>query len=527
MIAKLKTLIQIHKSLLLLFGILMIFAAFQFIAVRKHTQSWYFPDETEHVTLAWMMDSFDAQLYKDLSTNHQPLPILISFIFLQLISFNTLFELIEGLRLSMFCFSLAWGIYLTYRFRLVGLLSYIFIQATAYQFLGFHVLAESLAVYSLTTLILYATLFFEKNKTSDTISTADLLVISFSFVWSVFTLLPLIPFLGILGLWLLYNVPKNQRLFLIGSMLLMTGLLALVINPFLWYEETIYNNIHYFFPAAGESRTVPGILFSLSTFLPSTDYLFETMLLFAGMLLIVLLKYRKKRFYSLCLLILAILPFLFLNWRVEDKPENFYQAFHYYPFIASILTITALSIGKFSSSLKLIPKAVFVTLISILVVCNVNSWWFEKKDKLTDYYIQYNRYEDFARIIKTVQQPGETLFTGPDGHGYINILANVSLAGRQNFHLQWSWLSPKLKDEFYVLFATKPPTYIYFQADGSGYARALDSILSEMYTQLYTKDDKETHFYIRNEKITSLSSEQRIKLEEIHLVKFLSESSYE
>ncbi len=103
-----------------------------------------FKDETEHVTLGWMMWRFEKKLYSDLSTNHQPLPVLAGLALTKMMNFNTLYQLIERMRLAMFLFyCLAmWGLII--RFRWQGFWVSLLTFSASYYFFGWHVLAESL-----------------------------------------------------------------------------------------------------------------------------------------------------------------------------------------------------------------------------------------------------------------------------------------------------------------------------------------------------------------------------------------------
>ena len=114
----------------------LIFSILQFYFLRDKTQSWYFQDETEHITLGWMMLKFGKHLYRDLSTNHQPLPILLGYIINLVFPSEILFGFIERIRLVIFAWHFACGIYLVLRFKERGLLTVIFYQSLNYLFLA-------------------------------------------------------------------------------------------------------------------------------------------------------------------------------------------------------------------------------------------------------------------------------------------------------------------------------------------------------------------------------------------------------
>jgi hypothetical protein len=104
-------------------ALFLVFFAILFIGVRNQSMSWYFQDETEHVAVGWMLIHFHRQMYTDLSSLHQPLPIFVGGILSRIIPFTTFFECIDRLRISMWLFALVTSFVMTLRFRWKGLLA--------------------------------------------------------------------------------------------------------------------------------------------------------------------------------------------------------------------------------------------------------------------------------------------------------------------------------------------------------------------------------------------------------------------
>jgi len=152
-------------------------------AVWQHSYAWYFQDETDHLVPAWMMFKYHWKLYRDLSTNHQPIPILYSLLIIRFAKFKTLWQLIPQIRLSLLAFGLISGVVAIWRFKFKGFLAWLNLILISYYFFGFHVLSEVFAAYAILIITLYWLL-------AKKISHLDVFIFAFfSFIAS-FSLLP-------------------------------------------------------------------------------------------------------------------------------------------------------------------------------------------------------------------------------------------------------------------------------------------------------------------------------------------------
>ncbi len=227
-----------YKTKFLSLILLFFFFGILFIGVKNQSQSWYFQDETEHVTLGWMMTEYGRHLYIDLSTNHQPLPILVGSLS-KYISYNTLFVFIDNLRVLMWFFALVTSLIIVFRFQWRGLLSVMLTYSLSHYFFGWHVLAESLVIPSVIWILLS---IFDKKELL-----LDKFIFGVSSFWITFSLLPLWPFVLISNLYYFWS-KKNTIKFVLIGFLVPTLILFMFINPFNWWQETIVNNVMFYLP---------------------------------------------------------------------------------------------------------------------------------------------------------------------------------------------------------------------------------------------------------------------------------------
>jgi hypothetical protein len=205
---------------------------------------------------------------------------------------------------------------------------------------------------------------------------------------------------------------------------------------------------------------------------------------------------------GICIYLLLIA----LNPRVYTFPVAFFTGFHLFPYVAGYFGVFASILFLHAKQGDIRKRLVLLSLLLPLFLLNTE-WVFTKKDKLNEYYIQYGSHESYAQLVKVLKSDGDTFFSGPNGHGYLNIISELPIAGRQLFHLQWAYRSPQLRSEFHQLLATNPPEFIYMTEDTSGYHTDLAPVLEKEYREIL-QDDNRIFLYIRSDKAKSLSQSQ-------------------
>ncbi|MGD9129802.1 MAG: hypothetical protein PVJ09_04940 [Candidatus Woesebacteria bacterium] len=523
----------VHKLILPL--LFLTFFVGLLLALRSHAHSYYFPDETDHVAVGWAMHRFDKTLYTDLSTNHQPIPVLVGALITKLVPYNTLFQLVDRVRLSMFAFILLSSALLTIRFSWKGFLTSVLTQSVAYYYFGFHVLAESLAVPAISFIML---LLLEMTYKKQTVpkywpKILDTVAFTTAIFWVGFNLLVSWPFLLISTVYYLIKVDKKEKMTFTTTAFILVSSLFLIIPFSAWFEETVYNMILYFIPTASTEIGLIGYLKLLvypclhwfyinkspiSVSIAFSSLLFLLTVIKQTKLESIKLKIKKtdpwrKKYRSLFKIIAFFALVSSLNTRVAELPIAFFNAFHLYPFVAAFNSLIVFFLINNWKRLRLTNKIMFFSLLFLLLFNN-SSWWREKKDNLFQYYVEYDPWQAYANALKTVKKPRDTLLTATNGHGYMNMMADLPFAGRQNFHLPWSYSVPKLRDEFHQLLENNPPTFIYIIRDGSKYEFALSAIIKEDYQQLYRSDGRQTWIFMHNDAITRSTPEEWQKFEE-------------
>lgn len=507
-----------HTIPLVLLILFIVLSSVLFLGLRKYSQSFYFQDETEHVTMGWMMNNFGRNLYTDLSTNHQPIPIFFGAVVMKIVSYDTLFVLIERIRIVMFGFFFLTGLGLVFRFRERGLFAFLLTFALGYYYFAWHVLAESLAAPAVLFLVL---LVCEKLFTAVTTKDAqkglfDIVIAAISLVWIGFNLLPLWPFCLLVAGYLFFMASKQERIYGVVTALVCVAFVFSFVSPEDWYRESVDNNIRYFigFEEARTTNEWLTILFYPFLVLlkpgdPIAQMFIIPLILMLGSLVFHLYKngLSAKSIKTILAKIIFVYIFLIsLNPRVYDFPVAFYIGFHLFPYVAAFFAIFASSIFYIYHPKKQIYKLALVGLVIPLFALNAQ-WSFSEKDKLNEYYVQYGTYESYAQLVRVFKADGDTFFSAPNGHGYLNIISGLPIAGRQLFHLEWAYRSPQLRSEFHELFKTNLPIFVYLTEDTSGYHTELVPILKSGYSELL-HDAKRTHLYFSKQRVAETTEQQ-------------------
>ncbi len=518
-----KKILDAYLVTIVTFALLFLCAVALLWGLRKQTQSFYFQDETDHVAMGWMMNTFNKNLYTDLSTNHQPIPVYFGAALMKGISYNTLFDLIERIRISMFIFFLITGIGLVLRFRERGLFAFILTFSVGYYFFAWHVLAESIAVPTVIYLVLLVSeklLYADSKKAPDEFTDRiDSIVAGISLAWVGFCLLPLWPFCALVAIYLFYTSHKDARIFGLSAAVAVVTAVFWFTSPIDWYREAVTNNINYFI-AYEEPLTVTewGKIITFPFLSLAQPFNRHSQMFYVPLVIIALVLtykfYRKTNIKTRQYLQFGFLYLLLLllNPRVYTFPVAFFSGFHLFPYVAGFFSIFASLVYYSLSPKQMLNRIILLTLIIPLFVLNT-PWLWEDKDKLNEYYVQYGTYESYAQLVKVVAGAESTFFSGPNGHGYLNIVSGVPIAGRQLFHLQWAYRSPQLRAEFHELYATDPPEFIYMTEDTSGYHTDLSPILKTQYTPVL-HDNKQTFLYFRDDIAAAITPEQAKYMQE-------------
>ncbi len=498
------------------FLLLLIFFAILLIGVKNQSHSFYFQDETEHVTLGWMITDFSRDLYHNLSTNHQPLPVLVGALLAKVIPYATFFEFVDRLRLSMWAFALITSAVIVTRYSWRGLLSVLITYSLGHYFFAWHVLAESLVI---PAVIWMSWSILDKDQLK-----LDPVIFGLATFWITFSLLPLWPFVLLANIYYFQQSTQNHRkLQLLSPAVAFVGLFS-YINFFEWLQEAVINNLVYFIPIEANNDVwhylwlllFPLIHITTPSHVISRFYISAIVI---GIAYWVQLQSSSVKRWRATFQPLAMIGLVYLlNTRVSQPNSIFFQGFHAFPYVAGVSVLTSWATiflyQKLShkQSNNLLRNGIVIT--SCLILLTNLSWVWEKRNRLSDYNIQYDTFQAYGAALKTISHPGDSLLTGPDGSGYLNMMANVPLAGRQNFHLEWAYRVPYLRDAWLEMMRTNPPTFIYFNLKDDSYSRVLKPLIDVNYAVLNRADGSPTDLRMRKDALEKVTPEQWQKFEE-------------
>lgn len=468
--------------------ILLLFFSLQYHFFSSRTQSFAFADENEHLVPGWMMSLYSKHLYVDLTTNHQPLPIIAAGLLHSVAKPPNLTMTIERTRQMMLFLSFVGALFLTVRFGPRGLLASIVIELSKFYLFGYHLLAEALVVYPIMYLAgLLAIRRFHK---------LDDLLVGFSVFLLTFNLLPLWPF--ILAYLVFYVKVKGPAKINFGvlvlSFLLPTIFLFVFLNPLAWWQQTVINNLRYFLPY--ETGLKLQDLFLLPV-LPLLGLLHaeeplarQYLLLFA----LFVLGFRRQLKLALGLYFLFIL----LNNRIASLGVSFYGAFHLLPQLAYLTMVAVMA---------KVNRLIFVAFL-ILLFLNSGAWWREsgKFNKEEERFVNYSTEESIGMAVAAVASPSDVLLAGLQS-GFVNLAAKVPLATSQTAYLPWAHRVPEISAQVSRL-SISPPSFIYFPSGENPFFRDLKPMLEESYFRISRTDGRKTDLYVLVRKAKTISVQQ-------------------
>lgn len=482
---------MVRNNFIYIFVLGLFFLLHSFFIYQK-TQTFNFADENEHVVIGWEIAQNSKVLYQDLTTNHQPIPILTGAVFNKIFGPLNAFMLFERLRFSMIAISFIGALFVTLRFKLTGLLASIFIEIIKYYFLGYHLLAESLIVYPL---IFLAGLLLRKTK----IKYFDDFACGLCLFLIAFNLIPCWPFLALSCLYYIFKSSNKVEtwLVLMSGFLIFTLMLFSQINVFSWFEQTISNNYLYLMPyevKLGLLQYFSMIFLPLSSLFHLNQpvaiyYMFLTV--FYATLFILNKKFRLQLTFYYILIIL-------LNLRVTTLNTSFYGAFHLLPQAAFFTMVVMSFVSK---------KFIFLLLIPFAILAS--SLWKEAMtaNKLNDHFIQYGDEESIGMAISAIKEKDDRLLAGPQS-GFINYFSQTKLATKQNAYLDWAYRTPAIKSNFEEVRNINPPEYVYFPKSNNPFFLDLEPILQDKYVKIERTFGDSTSLYILKSKISRVPDQK-------------------
>lgn len=499
-----------------IFFLLIFFACLLFF-VMKRTQAFNFPDESEHLTPALMM-TWGKALYLDLSTNHQPLPIITAVAFWKFVTVDNFFMLIERVRQFMFVLSFLGALAVTLRFKWKGLIAVVLIETSKFYFFGFHLLSESLVVYPIVFL---AGEIFERalGKGEPSKSAVTDVLFGVSIFWVAFNLLPLWPFLAVASAYYLFlRKSIKSVLRVVFSFLLLSCVLFLFVPIQNWFIETIVNNILYFLPYEShlsQMDYVKILLFPFFSVLGLGDVVAKLyfLLTVASVSLVAFLGLTKNLNRQIFIFTAAAYVMLILlNLRVPTSSVSFYSAFHLLP-QHSFFIVLAVFLGAYVWSKIQFKKGQVVFLVatfgwSLTFLFSASPWLLESihADKAKEHFINFESEESTALAVLAISKPRDGFLAGPQS--YLNVATELPLVTKQTAYLPWAFRSNELRDDFNLKISKRAPSFVFFPSSDNPYFKSLSPTLAKNYFRIRRSFGKDTDLYVSKSKAIDVDPEQ-------------------
>lgn len=501
------------------FFALVVFLGIFFVSLlltEKFSQSFHFVDEEDHMVFGFFINQ-GKKLYRDLSSNHQPVVYLFSAGIQKISRPSNLFLLIKRNREGVFLYSFVWSLLLFSMFGPIFLLFSLFFELTKFFIFGNLILAESLVVYPLLFILgqIFRVLFYSykpKKWESFVFGLANFLI--------VFNVLPLIPSLIILNLIYLIKVKEFKRT-LVGFFI-PTLVLFIFAPPFDWFRETVFYNLKYAIPAISNIKTgndyLTLALFPVLSFfkgdssiLRSYIQLFSLILIMGTLFFTVSLRKKEKKKKIIFYLLLLTTIFL-LNNRVLIPGKMYYQGFHLLPWYGAVIFFGLLTIEFIIKNNKGWQR--FIPLLILIIggawlLLSPDMVYRTKIDKDREHNINYYPYYLTGKAIKSISTLNDKLAVFPH-ESLLHWQSGLNPTTRQILYYDWEYHVPRLRREMEENFNHNSPEFIYWntkQVGPASYLPFMEPILENDYYQAIRLGVAQP-LYIKKSKIRLIPDQQ-------------------
>ena len=449
-----------------------------------------FVDEQDNFLIGSYINS-GAKLYREAFSHHQPMAYLLSAGIQKITRPNTLYTLILRHREFVIVWSLAWWLWLILRTGWKGFGLGLMFELIKISYQGNLFLIENIVVYPL----LYGLSLLLKKD----ISKFDLLISGIIWAFITWSLAPLWPIVGIVGLVLIIKMRKqwkNLGWLLLGA-LLVTGIVWSKVD-FKGYiaEPILANSKYYIGPQDGisvMSMIFESILTPIKVWQSNTDIakvLNVYMVTFFASLLWIIWK-RKFKFLIILLILLAL-----LNLRQENPIPVDFGGFHILPWLAVILGSTWWILGEAAKKTWLV-KTMVIIILGLNLGLTVKLVWPEltkKTDFAYLYDIYYSRSYNMSMAIKSVAGENDRLLVIADEPNWY-WQSGVKSASRFIFFFKWMDRVNDYHNEIISVMDKNKPEFLRY--DGHNQIN-LDNYVLNDYQQFKYRGDRSEFFILKN-----------------------------
>lgn len=504
---------KIYKSILFPFFLLTLFLV-SFLLTEKFSQSFHFVDEEDHLVIGSYINK-GYKLYRDLSTNHQPLVYFFSAAFQKTTKPTTIFLLIKRGREAIFLYSFIWSLFLVYQFGWPFLIFSLFFELSKFFIFGNLLLAENLAVYPFLFIIglTFKTAFYNykpKNWENFIFGLANFII--------VFNLLPLIPSLLFFDL-IFFLKTKIFKNFFFG-LIIPTITIFLFISPVDWFRETIIYNFKYTVPLISEIHSYKDyfnfLFFPLLSFIRNNHSIFNQFIQFFSLLLLlnlIIISFfcqKKKKIIFLWIIFLSLI--LASNNRVLKPGLMYYSGFHLLPWYSGFIFFNLLTIKLLISGAKKTGKNILLAgflIGGLYLFSNKAMPYFLRINKNYEHNVNFFPYYLIGEAVKSVAGSEDRLAVLPD-ESLIYWQSGLKPATRQIAYYEWQYRPLILRKQLDDILINDPPEFIYADFGRIGkasYLPILTSTLEKNYWRITSKGIAQ-NLYLKKEKIQRIKESQ-------------------
>jgi len=471
-------------------------------AYENSVFSLHFVDEEDNMIVGKYLTQGE-KLYSDIFSNHQPLSYVASAVLQEVTDQNTIFQLIKRHREAVILWSFLWYMLLAWKFRWRIFPFIVCYELTKHFLLGNLFLAESIAVYPLTYVVL---LLFDHQK----ITKKELISIFFCCSLLFFLLSALWP--SIVFLIFVFYLKSRKYIELSRFVVsLLIGFLPITVIIFLfssvteYVTQTLFINLFYYIPYVSDKNPFSLLLSFISPFVPffslQTSPISWILRFVTFIFIICCYQLVNKREYKV--LAFQIILLGLLNIRYIEPGVQYYSGFHLLPWFGVFLT---LSTSGYRSAWKKRLSIVWISLIaSIILICSyfaMNSL-FKDRNIQDDFFINYSTFNDYALTIQGLIASGDTVFAAAiEPLVYFGV--DKSFRTKYTYYFNFMDKVPSIHTEVTFLFEKDPPEIFFCECYGAPY---LQKYLNKYHQVI--RNGAESFLYLSKEKMTRLTTEQK------------------
>lgn len=408
-------------------------------------------------------------LYDDIITNHLPVTHILSSLIQRKEKPETTYALINDHRTAIINWSAIWSFILVLYFGTAGLIFIVIYELTRSHLYGNLFLAETVVAYPIVFLIGLS--LFKKFP----LGTFEAFLVGALLAFSALTLGPLWPgifFLCLLILIKQLNALQSSKLRVKSTVFGLAGALSVfvLVLPYVniqgFLEYYIFGNLTGMIPNTSQywlnsvPQSIASPLISFIGNYPSDQLILIRAL--SAILIINLTFLILSRRFQLAVSIFILLGLL--NIRFIRPGEGHSSGFHLLPWFSGLVTIASfLFVEQFKNKSPYIVKGLNIAFLIIAIFFSLKYAklnLFIEKNTERDYEIFFSTHTKIGESIKSIRNPGDTLFVFPDAW-LVYWQSDTDHLPKLFGYYAWMAGIPRLRERMQKSFVNNPPKFFY------------------------------------------------------------------